>query len=315
CTTNAKPCRGRRETAATSSRTTKRDLLTHRTRRTRLLLRRVIRLPRRGGPKRAGDHRLLRRVLCLVRVGIRRIRLLLGVCRRGLRVARGRRLLLVDRGGLLGQLLGRIHLRLVRLHVGVLRVDDGLVGGLRGQHGRTLRLHLGGGVVGRGLLVFLVPEAEGVSVEHERGDEEEPGRGKEGRASNGADHGQTAGVRDSGALNGGALGDDAVVAADDAAVIVAAVDGHRVLEGCAERGVGAQRRQPEDGHEEVEREDCPDVVCHAGRRHFLGYEVVPDDDGSEQALRSASVSSSAREKHATASDHSHGTSRCSRRSG
>ncbi len=80
-------------------------------------------------------------------------------------------LLLVGRVGLL---VGRVHLRLVLL-VGVLRLGRRVRGVLGGQHRGALRLHLDGGVVDRGLLVLLMPEAVGVAVEDEGGDEQEPG--------------------------------------------------------------------------------------------------------------------------------------------
>ena len=81
-------------------------------------------------------------------------------------------LLLVGRAGLL---VRRVHLRLVLLLVGVLRLGGRDGGVLGGQHRDALGLHLDGGVVNRGLLVLLVPEAVGVGVEDEGGDEEGPG--------------------------------------------------------------------------------------------------------------------------------------------
>lgn len=155
------------------------------------LLRRVVRLSRRRSPMRAVGLLLL--VLCLVGVRVGGIRLLL--LRNGLLVLLlrllgrisgggllrvGVRLLLlrgVGGGGLLlvaRLLVRRVHLRLVLLLVGVLRVRSrGRV--LRREHRGALRLHLNGGVVDRGLLVLLAPEAVGVAVEHEGRDEEEPG--------------------------------------------------------------------------------------------------------------------------------------------
>lgn len=59
------------------------------------------------------------------------------------------------------------------------------------------------------------------------------------------------------------LGDGAVVGADGAAVIVAARDGNLGIEAGAESSVGTERGQPEEGHQEVECQNSPDVVCLA----------------------------------------------------
>ena len=116
-----------------------------------------------------GGGMLLLLLLLLLGVGIGLLLL------RG--VGGGDCLLLVGRVGLL---VGRVHLRLVLLLVGVLRLGGRGRGVVGGQHRGTLRLHLDGGVVSRGLLVLLVPEAVGVTVEDEGGDEEKPGEASVG---------------------------------------------------------------------------------------------------------------------------------------
>ena len=81
------------------------------------------------------------------------------------------------------------------------------------------------------------------------------------------------------------LGKGAVVGADGAAVIVAVRDGDSLRKAGAESGVGAERGQPEEGHQEVECQNSPDVVCLAARRHLLRDKQVGDDKPSEQALQ------------------------------
>ena len=75
---------------------------------------------------------------------------------------------------LLGVDLGLV----ARVGVGLLRGGGGGGGEfLRGEHGGVLGFHFDCGGVGGGGggFVFLVPEAEGVAVEDEGGDEQEPG--------------------------------------------------------------------------------------------------------------------------------------------
>lgn len=80
-----------------------------------------------------------------------------------------------------------------------------------------------------------------------------------------------------------------MVGIDGAPVIVAArvhVDG----EGGAQGGVGAHGRQPEDGYEEVEREDRPDVVGGLAAGRLLGDERIRDYDEGEESLVPMSAS-------------------------
>jgi len=99
-------------------------------------------------------------------------------------------------------------------------------------------------------------------------------------ARDGAHHGETRRVG-----NSRTLGDGAVVRADGAAVVVAARDRDASVEGGAESGIGTEGSHPEEGHEEVEGQHRPNVICPAGRRHLFRDKQVRDHKPGEQALR------------------------------
>jgi len=87
-----------------------------------------------------------------------------------------------------------------------------------------------------------------------------------------------------------ALGQEAALAVHDAvaavhgAAVVVAFGIHIVDERGTQRSVGAHRREPQDGHEEVQRHDGPVIICSMGPDGLLGDDGVNGHDERQQAL-------------------------------
>lgn len=74
------------------------------------------------------------------------------------------------------------------------------------------------------------------------------------------------------------------MAAVDGTAVAPAVSVDRDGEGRAQGSVGAHGREPEDGHEKVERHVRPVVVGLVAADGLLTEEGVADDDQSEETL-------------------------------
>lgn len=82
---------------------------------------------------------------------------------------------------------------------------------------------------------------------------------------------------------------DHTVSSIESAAIVRTVGVHVDYKRGPQRGVGAHRRQPQNAHEQIEGEDCPDVVRVSTVGRLLGYESVCDYDQGEKTLRGVSL--------------------------
>lgn len=68
------------------------------------------------------------------------------------------------------------------------------------------------------------------------------------------------------------------------AAVAVAIRIHRVDETAAEGGVGTQACQPQDDHEEVQRQNRPRVIAGAASCRVLGKDRIQRDDPRQDAL-------------------------------
>lgn len=87
----------------------------------------------------------------------------------------------------------------------------------------------------------------------------------------------------------GAL-EEAAFAVDEAAIVVAAVDGHVKDETGPSLSHGCKRREPQDDQERVEDQDGHDMVGRPAGRHLFRHDKVGDCEKGDEGLAREEVS-------------------------